>query len=118
MQRALIQYRNPKNYYLVWEALVKAGREDLIGFEKDCLIRPRGVRVPPPRKPAAGKPTGKKPAAAGKSADGKLRTGPHDGRSPLTKPAKRPSRPPKTAPKSAAPTTCGKQPKRGKRSYR
>ncbi|MDD3164956.1 MAG: YgiQ family radical SAM protein, partial [Oscillospiraceae bacterium] len=42
MQRALIQYRNPKNYYLVWEALVKAGREDLIGFEKDCLIRPRG----------------------------------------------------------------------------
>ena len=32
MQRALIQYRNPKNYELVYEALVKAGREDLIGF--------------------------------------------------------------------------------------
>lgn len=41
MQRALIQYRNPKNYDLVHEALVKAGRTDLIGFDKNCLIRPR-----------------------------------------------------------------------------
>lgn len=41
MQRALIQYRNPKNYDLVLEALTKAGRTDLIGFDKKCLIRPR-----------------------------------------------------------------------------
>lgn len=41
MQRALIQYRNPANYDLVKEALVKAGRTDLIGFDKKCLIRPR-----------------------------------------------------------------------------
>lgn len=41
MQRALIQYRNPKNYELVREALKAAGREDLIGFDKKCLIRPR-----------------------------------------------------------------------------
>jgi len=41
MQRALIQYRNPKNYDLVREALIKAGREDLIGFDKKCLIRPK-----------------------------------------------------------------------------
>ncbi len=41
MQRALIQYRNPKNYELVLEALKAAGREDLIGFDKKCLIRPR-----------------------------------------------------------------------------
>ena len=41
MQRALIQYRNPNNYELVKEALIKAGREDLIGFDKKCLIRPR-----------------------------------------------------------------------------
>lgn len=41
MQRALIQYRNPKNYDLVREALIKAGRTDLIGFDKKCLIRPR-----------------------------------------------------------------------------
>lgn len=42
MQRALIQYRNPKNYELVREALIKAGREDLIGYDRRCLIRPRG----------------------------------------------------------------------------
>lgn len=41
MQRALIQYRKPQNYNLVYEALVKAGRTDLIGFGKTCLIRPR-----------------------------------------------------------------------------
>ncbi len=41
MQRALIQYRNPKNYDLVYEALTQAGRTDLIGFDKKCLIRPR-----------------------------------------------------------------------------
>lgn len=41
MQRALIQYRNPANYELVREALIKAGRDDLIGFGKKCLIRPR-----------------------------------------------------------------------------
>ncbi len=44
MQRALIQYRNPKNYELVSEALHKAGRTDLIGFDKKCLIRPRNIR--------------------------------------------------------------------------
>ena len=41
MQRALIQYKNPKNYDLVYEALTKAHREDLIGFDAKCLIRPR-----------------------------------------------------------------------------
>lgn len=41
MQRALIQYRNPKNYDLVAEALKIAGRTDLIGFDKKCLIKPR-----------------------------------------------------------------------------
>jgi uncharacterized radical SAM protein YgiQ len=40
MQRALIQYRDPKNYALVREALQKAGRQDLIGFGPECLIRP------------------------------------------------------------------------------
>ena len=41
MQRALIQYKNPKNYELVHEALVSEHRTDLIGFDKKCLIRPR-----------------------------------------------------------------------------
>lgn len=45
MQRALIQYRNPKNYELVKEALVLAGRTDLIGFDRKCLIRPRRSRT-------------------------------------------------------------------------
>ena len=43
MQRALIQYRKPENYELVKEALLKAGREDLIGFGKECLIPPRKI---------------------------------------------------------------------------
>ncbi len=41
MQRALIQYTVPRNYDLVYEALKKAGRNDLIGFGEKCLIRPR-----------------------------------------------------------------------------
>ncbi len=41
MQRALIQYRNPANYDLVVEALRIAGRTDLIGFSKECLVKPR-----------------------------------------------------------------------------
>ena len=40
MQRALLQYRNPDNYKLVYEALTKAGRTDLIGYHNRCLIRP------------------------------------------------------------------------------
>ena len=50
MQRALIQYRDPKNYVLVREALMKAHREDLIGSGAKCLIRsapPRPVRKKP-----------------------------------------------------------------------
>ena len=49
MQRALIQYRKPENYRLVREALERAGRQDLIGYDRRCLIRP----VPP--RPAAGR---------------------------------------------------------------
>ena len=60
MQRALIQYRDPKNYYLVKEALLKAHREDLIGSGPKCLIRavpPRQGKAsaPPPKIPAKGK---------------------------------------------------------------
>lgn len=63
MQRALIQYRNPKNYDLVLEALKIGGRTDLIGYGKQCLIRPkdgnpygRHTGIP------AGKGAGKGPA--------------------------------------------------------
>ena len=67
MQRALIQYRNPKNYYLVKEALLKAHREDLIGSGPKCLIRavpPRAHTAPPPKAPGKKPParaSGKKP---------------------------------------------------------
>ena len=44
MQRALIQYRDPKNYELVKEALISEHREDLIGFGKECLIPPRKMK--------------------------------------------------------------------------
>ncbi len=78
MQRALIQYRNPKNYYLVKEALIKAHREDLIGSGPKCLIRavpPRaGSYSPPPKKsPSAksGRPTSKSPAKPTGKASGK-----------------------------------------------
>lgn len=40
MQRALLQYFNPKNKMLVIEALKRAGRTDLIGTSDKCLVRP------------------------------------------------------------------------------
>ena len=80
MQRALIQYRNPKNYYLVREALIKAHREDLIGSGPKCLIRaipPRAGGAPSkapvkgktfPKSLAKGKTPPRKPAASRKTA--------------------------------------------------
>ena len=44
MQRALMQYKNPRNYDLVEEALILGHREDLIGTDAKCLIRPRKKR--------------------------------------------------------------------------
>ena len=44
LQRALLQYNRPENADLVREALVKAGREELIGFGEECLVRPAGAR--------------------------------------------------------------------------
>lgn len=46
LQRALIQYRSPKNRALVREALLLAGREDLIGYGPNCLIRPQEGKGP------------------------------------------------------------------------
>lgn len=71
LQRALIQYRNPKNYFLVKEALEKAGRRDLIGFGPKCLIRPepraykQKGKTKDTLEKAAGKRTGKVSAPAG-----------------------------------------------------
>ena len=64
MQRALLQYRNPKNYDLVYEALVKANRQDLIGHGPKCLIRPTKPKAKPDggNKQKGLKPGGYKPA--------------------------------------------------------
>ena len=63
MQRALLQYRNPKNYDLVYEALVKANRQDLIGHGPKCLIRPTKPKAKPEGTPGSRnkKQTGLKP---------------------------------------------------------
>lgn len=46
MQRALLQYFNPKNKEIVVEALRKAGRTDLIGNGKNCLVSmPQNMRT-------------------------------------------------------------------------
>ena len=40
IQRALLQWKRPENLEIVRRALLDAGREDLIGYGKHCLIRP------------------------------------------------------------------------------
>lgn len=45
MQRALLQFNRPENYNIVKDALIKAHREDLIGFGKECLISPVKPKV-------------------------------------------------------------------------
>jgi len=72
MQRALIQYRDPKNYELVKEALEKSGRKDLIGFGLKCLIRPRDGQGQAERKNQK-TPSGKK-GASQKNLSGKKKT--------------------------------------------
>ncbi|MBO4330976.1 MAG: YgiQ family radical SAM protein, partial [Oscillospiraceae bacterium] len=47
LQRALLQWYRPERRALVIEALKKAGREDLIGYTKDCLVRPAPERESP-----------------------------------------------------------------------
>ena len=73
MQRALLQWRRPDKRRLVIQALHEAGREDLIGFGKDCLVRPMTDRRKPARPAEPQQPQrkygkvyggGKKPASA------------------------------------------------------
>ena len=94
MQRALIQYRNPKNYDLVKEALIKAGRTDLIGFDKKCLIRPREMSWAPNgsrqgQKSGAASPVGKKVAGNGAAAFRNAGKPVGTGKSEASRPAKK-----------------------------
>ena len=68
LQRALLQYNRPQNAALVREALTKAGRTDLIGHGKDCLIRPASTGAPMHG-------TAAKPTRSAKPAKGDKRTG-------------------------------------------
>ncbi len=94
MQRALIQYRNPKNYDLVKEALIKAGRTDLIGFDKKCLIRPREMSWAPNgsrqgQKSGGASPVGKKAAGNGAAAFRNAGKPVGTGKSEASRPAKK-----------------------------
>lgn len=71
MQRALIQYRLPQNYDLVKEALLLCHREDLIGFDPKCLIRPR---KPEERTGISGKDGGRK-KGSGHTSHGRKNSG-------------------------------------------
>ena len=79
LQRALLQYNRPQNADLVREALIKAGREDLIGYGEECLVRPAGGKGQSSLKPnvkTAGRQTssGRKPSVAEKTSQ-KPKTG-------------------------------------------
>ncbi len=92
LQRALLQYRRPENRALVREALKKAGREDLIGFSKDCLVTPapQSKSTDTPKKP---KESGKKDTKGAKSrnAQGKKPSGRDNSKKSSPKsPAKKP----------------------------
>ena len=105
MQRALIQYRNPKNYYLVKEALIAAHREDLIGSGPKCLIR----AVPPKSggytsaSKAPGKPAKSTAPGKGNNAKGGTfqKAGRNTGKAPVAHSAK--------ASRNARPASSGKK---------
>lgn len=61
MQRALLQWKRPDKRRLVIEALKEAGREDLIGYGPDCLVRPDAPKPHTPKKTAEKAPEPKKP---------------------------------------------------------
>lgn len=90
MQRALLQYKRPQNHALVRRALHIAGREDLIGYGKRCLVPPAGERRP--AKGARGERTAK-PAKGAQKPRASMDRG---GKAPRGRSTgARPARPPK-----------------------
>ncbi len=80
LQRALMQWRKPQNRSLVLEALKKAGREDLIGYGKECLIRPN-------------RPVGQAQSAPERKSEHKNKAGGKSERKRVEKPAVRTEKP-------------------------
>ena len=133
LQRALIQYRDPKNRPLVLEALRKAGRMDLVGYGPKCLVRPekaasdakgargkasssstlrkadgrasRGASSSSAPKKGSGKSVASKPAGKG----GKKGADARGGSKGSKEPAGRPNA------KSSAPRGQGGKPRKGRR---
>ena len=77
MQRALLQWKRPDKRRLIIEALKEAGREDLIGYGPECLVRPD---VPKRKTPPAKKPEEPKKPSAPKSKKGWAKAKPKPGR--------------------------------------
>jgi uncharacterized radical SAM protein YgiQ len=105
LQRALLQYRLPENWHYVAEALRKVGREDLIGFEERCLIRPYPPKKRTEEERRPNRSGGKQPQQSdkqktlteksGTGKTGKTAQKRRDGRPPETKKPHRDSRPSK-----------------------
>ena len=123
MQRALIQYRDPANYDLVKEALITAHREDLIGFDKKCLIPPRPKRTgdgplsPKKRRtgdgPLSPKNQGTKAGAKNSSrpaSDSRPKRGPKSNTKPGTKSNTKPGTKPSTKTNTKPSTKRGTKP--------
>ena len=98
LQRALLQYNRPQNAPLVREALQKAGRVDLIGYGKECLVRPadghRGGhtgkkdnrRTPAHQSNNKPRTTATKHSKSGKAPQGKATSAKSRSHAPLKKP--------------------------------
>ena len=77
LQRALLQYNRPENAPLVREALKRLGREDLIGFGEECLVRPERVQHTAPKVKKAPSQNGRQGQRSAKPAQ---RSAPNKGR--------------------------------------
>ncbi len=78
LQRALLQYSRPQNAELVREALRLAGREDLIGMGRECLVRP--ARPLSPKSGSGVQYNGHRPARGKQKEKTPARGTPHGGR--------------------------------------
>ena len=122
MQRALMQYFRPENHALALEALRRAGREDLIGFGRECLVPPRlirregkgekGARSAPGKPKEAPRKGGRAESAPGRG--GKPKDAPRKGgrAEPSAQQNSRPERPSAPNPKKkrpARPSPTGKR---------
>jgi hypothetical protein len=95
LQRALLQYNRPQNADLVREALTKAGREDLIGYSEECLVRPAGAGKAPTRQQ---KPSGKTSTQGKTASKSSANSAAKAASKPSGKPASKPTGKPASKP--------------------